>query len=127
MMKEWRGFSLVYAPDGSLSAALAPDAEDFLRDGAELERQHHPPALTLGRAGAHAAALVAMPELASKHRLTLNGLGDAGAKILGAARLVVRELIVEESGLTAAGVRGLLPLAAQLELLSLARNAIGDD
>ena len=127
MMKEWRSFSLVYAPDGSLISAVGFDAEDFLRDGAELERLYHPPALTLYKVGRHVAALVAMPEFAAKRRLMLRGLGDAGAAVLGAAPLAVRELVLEEEALTAAGVRALLPLAPQLELLSLARNEIGDD
>ncbi len=127
MMKEWRGFSLVYAPDGSLISAVGFDAEDFLRDGAELERIYHPPALTLHKAGAHVAALVAMPAFATKRRLMLRGLGDAGVAVLGAARLAVRELVLEEEGLTPRGVRSLLPLAPQLELLSLARNEVVDE
>lgn len=123
----WRGFSLLYSSDGTLRCALTFHAEHFLRDGAELERSYHPPDLSIYDIGDHAAALAAMPELATKRRLTLGGLDDAGAAAFGASGLEVRDLTLCDCRLTPAGIRALVPLASRLERLSFDGVEIGDE
>ncbi len=125
MIREWRyGISIALQPDGKPFAIVCIDAKNFVRYGAEVLRANPVTSLDIGEVGAHAAELVVMPEFQHMTRLVLHELGDAGAAVLGGARLAVRELIAIECGLTK--VDALMPLAAQLTTLELSKNAIGN-
>ncbi len=132
MYRPWRsgsGLLIADAADGTPHVVVANDAAAFVRHGEALVAELPVRRLTAGAAGAHMAALIALPAFARMAALRLDGLGDAGAAQLGTARLPeLRELRVPAAGLTAVGIEALVAgeLARGLAILDVSRNAIGD-
>ncbi len=125
MIREWgHGISIAIGTNGKPFAIVCIDAASFVRHGAEVLRSYPATTLDVGNVGPHAAELVALPEVQRMTRLVLHDLGDAGAAVVGGARLAVRELVAVECGLTRVDL--LQPLAAQLDVLELSKNAIGN-
>lgn len=128
MFRPWRpGITVSYREDGSVHGAVCFDTLAFLEHGDDLMRELAPSRLDLGKVAAHVDALAGHPALRAVRSLVLHDLGDPAASRLARVALPsLRELVVAECGLAAAGLAALLRFAPAVEVLDVSKNAVGD-